>query len=234
MRYIIDMAIFGTLPNFTRAVLVARGLDNTQRAAASRNTFQKAAQAAGATFAEQAPTEHPQFSAWQEAYAAFRLDDLLDSSEQTSIPDALVFRTQNTPLANLLNGFGLQNLLPAGGDDLSAITGNVWLRPARGTELFRTIGQFDGAEAPDIGEIIYVDDGPHVLRRRWHGTPGGAAVITHETQAALIYLDCLPPIDRVRAEELAENLSKLIGGFFGADVETYFLTREQPAIEIPS
>ncbi|MBS1253662.1 MAG: hypothetical protein MAG451_02715 [Anaerolineales bacterium] len=87
-------------------------------------------------------------------------------------------------------------------------------------------------ESPEIAEIVYVDDGPHVLRRHWHGRPGNAAPITPHTENAVIYLDCLPPVSREQAEELSEKLANLISGFFNAQAETYFLTREQPAIEI--
>lgn len=242
MRYVIDMAIFGVLPEFTRAVLVARDLDNAQNAAASRNMLQKAAQQARAAFAEQVPIEHAHLAPWQRAYEAFGITGTLDEeanelrSDGTSkqaIPTPLLFQIKATPLASVLNAFALQNLVPAGGDDLDKITGNVWLRPARATELFVPASHPERPETPDIGEIVYVDDGPHVLRRRWHGRPGDTARITPQTRNALIYLDCLAPVDRAMGEELADRLSKLVSGFFGAQVTTYFLTREQPALMIP-
>jgi DNA/RNA-binding domain of Phe-tRNA-synthetase-like protein len=236
MRYIIDMAIFGPLPDYTRVVLVARQLDNTQNAAAGRNMLRKAAQAAGLIFENQASTNHPHFTPWQLAYEAFGITDVLsgkaEGPEKQGIPALLHLRTEDTPLTNILNAFALQNLLPVGGDDLDRVAGNVWLRPARGNELFIPAGHPERPESPDIGEIVCVDDGPYVLRRRWHGRQGDTARLTSQTRNALIYLDCLPPINRAKAEELAGKLTRLVAGFFGAQVETHFLTREQPAIEI--
>ncbi len=237
MRYIIDMAIFGTLPDYTRAVLVARELDNTRNEAASRNMLRKAAEAAGSIFTGQAPADHPHLAPWQQAYEVFGLLNRGPSAgsgtaEEQAFSVPLRLYTEDNPLSNILSAFGLQNLLPAGADDLDKIAGNVWLRPARGTELFIPAGHPERPETPDIGEIVYVDDGPNVLRRRWHGPPGDTTHITPQTRNALIYLDCLPPIDRPKTEELAGKLSKLISGFFGARVETYFLTRQQPAVEI--
>lgn len=233
MRYIIDMAIFGALPDYTRAVLVARELDNTRNMAASRNMLEKAVQTARSTFAHQTGPGHPNIIPWQRAYEAFRLADVLRDEDERAIPASLPFTAVMTPLTSLLNAFALQHVLPVGGDDLDRLTGNVWLRPARGNELFVPIGQPGPSEVPAISEIIYVDDGPTVLRRHWHGQPGGLAHITSETRNALLYLDCLPPIDRAQAEELAGRLAKLVSGFLGAQVEIYFLTRQQPAVQIP-
>ncbi len=230
MRYIVDMALFGMLPEFTRVVLMVRDLDNTRNAAASRNMLQKAARAASEITETQPQGTHSRLAPWHRAYQAFGLAGL--SGTQQGVPSPLIFATKNTPLANVINAFALQNVLPAGGDDLDKITGNVWLRPARGTELFMPVGQPEQSESPEIAEIVYVDDGPHVLRRKWHGTPGNAAPITQQTEAALIYLDCLPPIDQAGAEELAGQLAKLITGFFNAQVETHMLTRQRPALQI--
>lgn len=238
MRYVIDMAIFGTLSDYTRVVLVAHELDNTRNEAASRNMLRKAARAANSVFADQTPAGHPHLAPWHQAYEAFGLlsrgaeERRGGGAREGYIPAPLRLRTEDTPLTNVLNAFALQNLVPVGGDDLDKITGNVWLRPARGTELFIPAGHPECPETPDIGEIVYVDDGPNVLRRRWHGPPGDIARITSQTRNALIYLDCLPPIDQPKAEELAGKLTKLISGFFGARAEAYFLTRQQPAVEI--
>ncbi|MFQ5855593.1 MAG: B3/4 domain-containing protein [Anaerolineae bacterium] len=246
MRYIIDMAIFGTLPDYTRVVLVARELDNTQNAVVSRNMLSKAEQTASTLFEEQAPTEHPPIASWQRAYEAFGILSMgaeerrsRGTGEQGSrgardrpIPAQLYLRTDSTPLTDTLNAFALQNLLPVGGDDLDMISGNVWLRPARGTELFIPIGRPERPETPDIGEIVYVDDAPNVLQRCWHGHQGDTTRITPQTRNALVYLDCLLPIDRAMAEELAGKLTRLVSGFFGAQVETYYLTRQQPAVKI--
>ena len=230
MRYTIDMAIFGTLPDYTRVVLAARNLDNTQNVATSRNMLRKAIQAAADTFAHQSPARHPRFAPWMRAYEAFGVQN--GAAEEQGIPGQLYFHVHDTPLTDVLNAFALQNLLPAGGDDLDKINGNVWLRPARGNELFIPVGQPERPEAPAIGEIVYVNDGPYVLRRHWHGCAGDIARIATQTRNALIYLDCLPPIDRAKAEELAGKLARLVTGFFGAHVETHFLTREQPAVLI--
>lgn len=234
MRYIVDMAIFGTLPDYTRVVLVARQLNNAQNDAASRHMLRKAAQPAGLIFERQSPARHPHVAPWQQAYEAFGLSisEAEETSEAPGIPAPQRVRTHASPLTNVLNAFALQNLLPAGGDDLDSIAGNVWLRPARGNELFIPVARPERPEAPAIGEIVYVDDGPFVLRRRWHGPQGDTARITPQTRNALLYLDCLPPIDRGKAEELAGKLTRLVTGFFGAHVETYCLTREEPAIEI--
>jgi DNA/RNA-binding domain of Phe-tRNA-synthetase-like protein len=235
MRYIIDMALFGALPAYTRVVLLVRGLDNTQKAAISLNLLRKAEQTARAELANTDLAGDPHVATWRRAYSLFSVGDEQPASMLETllgwavagkpIPDA-------DPLTNLLRAFALQNRIPVGGDDLDLVSGNVWLRPSRGNELFAPLNRPDQAETPDIGEIITVDDASAVLCRHWNAWPGDLTKITPSTRNALLHLDALPPVDRLHAENLGEKLAKLVGGFVGGEVTMYLLSADQPAIHL--
>jgi len=236
MRYTIDMALFATLPDYTRVVLVLRGLENDRKVAASRNLRRKAAQAVQAAARDRDPAGDPRVAVWRRAYAVFGMDEagppsllevmLRQAAAGQSLPDA-------DPLTELLRAFALQHRVPVGGDDLERITGNVWLRPARGNEFFVPPEQAQRPTTPPIGEVITVDDAATVLCRRWNAWPSAFTQITPQTRSALLYLDALPPVDPSQVEELTDKFARLLTGFLGAQVETYFLTREQPAVDIP-
>ena len=235
MRYTIDMALFATLPDYTRVLLVLRGLDNERQVTASRNLRRKAAQAVRAAAHDADPSDDPRVAVWRRAYAVFGMDEagppslleglLRQAAAGQRLPDA-------DPLTELLRAFTLQHRVPVGGDDLERIMGNVWLRPARGNEFFMPPEHPERPETPPIGEIIAVDDAATVLCRRWNAWPSAFTQITPQTCNALLYLDALPPVDRSQTEELTAKLTRLLTGFLGAQVETYFLTREQPTVDI--
>jgi DNA/RNA-binding domain of Phe-tRNA-synthetase-like protein len=236
MRYTIDMALFAILPHYTRVLLVLRGLDNHRNVAASRNLRRKAAQAVQAAARNADPTTDPRVVVWRRAYAVFGMED----AQEPSLLEALLRRAaagqplpDADPLTELLRAFALQHRVPVGGDDLEHISGNVWLRPARGNEFFVPPERPERPEAPPIGEIVAVDDAATVLCRRWNAWPGAFTQTTPQTCNALLYLDALPPVDRPQAEELTDRLSRLLTGFLGAQVEVYSLTREQPTADIP-
>jgi DNA/RNA-binding domain of Phe-tRNA-synthetase-like protein len=232
MRYSIDMGIFGVLPDYLRVVIVARGIDNTQNLVASRNLLSKAIDAAATRFGAQPAGQHHHLSAWRRAYAAFGLEAPLAHTSDSSIPDLLKLGQPATPLANLAQAIGIQHAVPGGAHDLAAVAGNLWLRPARATELFIPVTTPEQPVAPDIGEIIYVDDGPHVLRRQWHGATSAGTRVTPATRDAIIYFDCLPPVGLVEAEEFATQTARLIAGFLDADSQTHILTWQQPSATI--
>lgn len=239
MRYSIDMGIFGVVPDFVRAVVVARGVDNSRNVSASRNLLAKAVDTAASAFGAPTGSEQNHLAAWRRAYTALGLDappaDQHASRAKPasqSVPTLLKLGQPATPLVNLVQAVAIQRVVPGGAHDLAAVTGNLWLRPARATELFVPATAPERPISPEIGEIIYVDDGPHVLRRRWHGETSATARIAPDTQDAVIYFDCLPPLSTADAEEIAAQGARLIAGFLHAEIETYTLTWLQPSIRI--
>jgi DNA/RNA-binding domain of Phe-tRNA-synthetase-like protein len=239
MRYSVDMGILGVLPDFVRVVVVARKVDNSRNASASRNLLAKAIDTAETASATPVDGDHDHLAAWRRAYTALGLESPPGAQDVRqakppgqSIPTLLKLGQSASPLANLAQAVAIQHGVPGGAHDLAPVTGNLWLRPARATELFMSTTTPEHPTSPEIGEIIYVDDGPYVLRRRWHGATGATARITPDTQDAIIYFDCLPPVSKPDAEEIATQAARLIAGFLDAAIETYMLTWQQPSIHI--
>lgn len=229
MRHSIDMGILGVLPDFLRVVVVAQEIDNRRNLSTSRNLLSRAVGAAETALGTPSGAGRNHLDTWRRAYAALGLEP---PAPGNSIPSLLKLGQPATPLANLAQALALQHLTPAGADDLAAVTGNLWLRPARATELFVPPTAPERPTSPEIGEIIYVDDGPHVLRRHWHGETGATARITPDTRVAAIYFDCLPPLGISQAEEIADQAARLVGGFLDGVTAIYTLTWHQPAVDI--
>ncbi len=217
------MAVFGVAPDYVRVSLRLVGADlaaSTAQAAAllARTAAQRTRLAA----------HDPRLAAWREPYLA------LGVSPATPPPPAVLAAWAATPgsvptqgaLADLVNAFALQHVVPVMCHDLAAATGDLWLRPSRGLELYLPVGG-GAAEAPPMGELILADSADKVLARHWHGAQGRPFLVTTAARLVHIHLDLLPP-QSVEAEPLTAALSKLLTGFLGGGVEAQFLTRARP------
>jgi DNA/RNA-binding domain of Phe-tRNA-synthetase-like protein len=129
-----------------------------------------------------------------------------------------------------MNGFSLWHLVPCGGDDLDAVSGDLLLRLAEGEERFVPLGE-EEAEHPEPGEAVYVD-GEQVLCRRWNWRQGEGTKVVPSARNVLINIDCLPPVGAVEAETLVVELAELVRVSCGGSVRHSLISARQPAVEL--
>ncbi|MCH4889826.1 hypothetical protein EZV73_19740 [Acidaminobacter sp. JC074] len=113
------------------------------------------------------------------------------------------------PLVDIYNCVSLKYALPLGGEDLSAVKGNIHLTLADGNESFTTIGS-DINEPPEKDEIVYKDD-LGCLCRRWNWREADRTKLTDQTQDAIIVFEVLSKAYRpilIKAMSHFEELAK--------------------------
>jgi DNA/RNA-binding domain of Phe-tRNA-synthetase-like protein len=229
----VDQAIFERFPQYTRAIVVARGIDNRGLEPEVEEMLREAEARCEALFAAEDLTSHPRIACWREAY---RVLDMKPGKNYSS-GESLARRARGgsrVPYVNtlvaLMNGFSLRHLVPSGGDDLDAVQGDLVLRLAKGDEEFVPLGGKE-AEHPEPGEAIYVD-AEQVLCRRWNWRQGDGTKITPSARNVLVNIDCLPPVDMAEAETLAVELAEFVRGSCGGSVRHGLITVSQPAVEL--
>jgi DNA/RNA-binding domain of Phe-tRNA-synthetase-like protein len=229
---IVSTEIFSRFPDYVRAIVVVRGLNNLGGQAEVEDLLREAEARCEALFAREELTTHPRLAAWREAY---RLLEMKPGKNYSSV-EALARRARGgspTPYINtlvaLMNAFSLRHLVPCGGDDLEAVRGDLILRLATGEEQWVPLGGKE-ASSPEPGEAIYVD-AEKVLCRRWNWRQGDATKILPATGQALVNIDCLPPVGLEEAEGLAAELAELIAGYCGGSVTHHLITAEKPSVE---
>jgi lysyl-tRNA synthetase class 2 len=230
---LVDGEIFSRFPDYVRAIVVARGINNMGGLPEVEDMLREAEVRWEALFAQEELTTHPRIACWREAY---RVLDMKPGKNYSSV-EALARRARGgspTPYINtlvaLMNGFSLRHLVPCGGDDLEAAQGDLTLRLATGEERWVPLGG-EAASSPDPGEAIYVD-AEKVLCRRWNWRQGDATKILPSTRHALLNIDCLPPVDGEEAEALAVELADLVGRFCGGSVTHHLITAGSPLVEL--
>jgi DNA/RNA-binding domain of Phe-tRNA-synthetase-like protein len=234
MRDIVDQEIFDRFPQYIRAIVVAKGINNQGGQAEVEDMLREAEARCEALFAQEELTTHPRIANWREAY---RVLNARPGKNYSSV-EALARRARGgspTPYINtivaLMNGFSLKHLVPCGGDDLDAAEGDLTLRLATGKEKFLPLGG-KGVSHPEPDEAIYVDDEQQVLCRRWNWRQGNATKITPDSRNVLINVDCLPPVDSGEAGELVAQLAELVERYCGGMVDHHLLTADKPVAEI--
>ena len=231
MRVSVAPELFELFPEARIALVVARGIDNSRRA--DETELLRSAQAGAAARLGSGPlTEHPRIHCWREAYRAFGAKPKdYPSSIENLARRALKgepLRSIN-PLVDLYNVVSLTHLLPAGGEDLDAIEGDIVLTRASTDELkVKLLGEGE-ERAPKPGEVIYKDDRGAICRR-WNWKEADRTKLTEKTANAILVLEAVPPISLEELEAAARELERLVLENCGGDARVELLDRQRPEV----
>ncbi len=234
MRIEIAPEIFSTFPGYVRHVLVAEDVDNA-RAHSALETMLAEAQAAlraDESFADL--KAHPRIASWRAAFEKFGVNP---NQCPPSIAN-LVKRVRggkDMPYVNALvcifNIVSMKYTLPAGGDDLDKVAGDIRLGPATGEETYVPLGSSDNVEHPRPGEIILYDTGNgDVFCRAWCWKSGDRSRIEESTRRVAINVDAMPPVGADEGLRAAEETAELVGRFCGGNVTIHRLTGENATL----
>jgi DNA/RNA-binding domain of Phe-tRNA-synthetase-like protein len=118
-------------------------------------------------------------------------------------------------LVDLCNAAALRYMIPVAPFDLDKIDGFCEVRHATGVECFWPIN----ATEPDIipeGEVIFADESPDVISRRWAWRQSDKAKITPHTERVVIVAEAVHDGAVSTAadigEYLLENITTILGG----------------------
>lgn len=200
-------------PEALIGVVRVRGCDNSRRGDSSAESaveaeLQQAAAAAANRFAGAALADEPRIACWRDAYRRFGANPKQSPSSIESLLRRAVKgggpRPIN-PLVDLYNAVSLTHLLPAGGEDLAHVRGDVVLCRAGAAEPPLILLGDAEPRPPHPGEVIYRDD-LSALCRRWNWREADRTKLTADTRDALLVLEALPPAGR---EDLRRALADL-------------------------
>ncbi|MFG2331578.1 B3/4 domain-containing protein [Streptomyces sp. NPDC048604] len=219
MRFIVSDEVRTLVPGFTHLAIEARGLVNGPSDDASSALLDAAARRLAERLDGRSPDQDPHVAAWRAAYSAFgakpsRTRNSAEALARRALADGGLPRINR--LVDAYNAISVAHLIPAGGEDLDRIKGDMRLIRAAGDEPFvTTAGGEQTVEHPDTGEIVWCDD-EGVTCRRWNWRQGPRTRIDDATENAVFLLESLAPmtVDELVAAgaELAESLEKLNPG----------------------
>lgn len=236
MRYIINPEVFRIYPAFRRAVLIARGMDNSREHPDVLAFLRECEEAVRRDEVLAAPYEHPLLHPWAEAFSSMHLNP---KRYPPSVINLIrrVRKGAELPYVNtlvaLFNCMSLRRLIPCGGDDLDVVAGDLVLTFATGEECYVPLAQPDVLEHPPAGEIIYMDSGSRdVFCRAWCWKNGDRSKLRSSTSRAAINLDMLTKNAEKELPAAAEELAAQLREWGGAEVEIHYLSPEVPSFRI--
>ena len=231
MKLSVGPELFELFPEARIALVVVCGIENTRRAGEAQ-LLHSAQASASARLGHGPLTEHPRILCWREAYRAFGAKPKdYPSSIENLLRRALKgepLRSIN-PLVDLYNVVSLTHLLPAGGEDLDAIEGDIVLtRDSAAEPPVKLLGESE-ERAPKPGEVIY-KDGRGAICRRWNWKEADRTKLTEKTANAILVLEALPPILVSELEAAARELERLVLEHCGGDARVELLDRQRPEV----
>jgi DNA/RNA-binding domain of Phe-tRNA-synthetase-like protein len=230
MRLLVTPEIFEMFPDAILGVVIARGIDNAGDPTAVFAELRRQEERVRQAFEGVSIPDHPRIACWREAYRQFgaKPKDYPSSIENLvrRVAKGHALPHINT-LVDLYNTVSLRYLLPAGGEDLDWIQGDVLLTRAGEDEApVRLLGEPE-ERAPRPGEVIY-KDGVSAICRRWNWKEADRTKLTLTTRNAVLVLEGLPPVPQASVAEAAEELAGLVRTHCGGQVRMSLVDRKNP------
>ena len=232
MQFSIQKELFDLLPDLTIGMVVAMGLDNTHPSKEIDDLLSQSIEEMKKSFIAEKAQDHPRIKPWRTAFSKLGISGSKFPSSTESIARRILkgdpFPKIN-PLVDLYNSISLRYLVPMGGHDLDTLDGNVYLRFAEGWEPFTPMGGGETMTVPK-GELVYRDD-REVLTRNWVWRQCEKDKTTEKTQNIFIPIDVLGEVGKERADEIIQELSRLIPKYLKGTLVSAILNREKLSFE---
>ncbi|MCH7555813.1 MAG: hypothetical protein IIC08_07480 [Proteobacteria bacterium] len=228
--------IIGDYPAFRVAFVVLRGIRPPGDCgpgieALAAETERRAAAMLSAT----AIAELEEIRQWRAAYRSFGIK----KTSYRNACEALLRRIRRgeglprvAPLVDLYNALSVKYRIPAGADDLAALTPPLAFRYAAPGDGFRDLaGDPDSDDPPKPGEVVLAD-AAHVLCRRWNWRQDARSRIQPATTDATLVLQTLADDGAERLTQAAEELAKHARDDLGASCAWAIASADTPVVEL--
>lgn len=231
MRFSVQKELFDRLPDLTIGMVVATGMDNTHPSKEIDALLSQTIEEMKKNFVVDKAQDHPRIRPWRDAFSKLGISGSKFPSSIESMARRVLkgdpFPRINA-LVDLYNSLSLKYFVPMGGHDLETLEGNIHLRFAEGWEPFTPMGGGETLVVPK-GELVYRDD-REVLTRNWVWRQCEKDKATEKTKKIFIPIDVLGEVGRERAEEIIQELQRLIPGYLGGRISSFILNRGNSSV----
>lgn len=234
MNLSVNSQIFATFNNPRIAVTVVKGTNNRADIAAFAPELKALTTKLEEEYGDQVISQLPKIAAWREAYRVFGVK----AKDYPSSIEALYKRVTRggsvgdiNPLVDIYNYISLKYMLPAGGEDIDKMQGNLELTYATAGEKPVTVLGKDEAQAPPEGEVIYKDDAGTICRR-WNWREVARTILTPDTTNCILVLEALNPVIDGELQSAQRELGELVEKYCGGTVTHHMVTKDNPKIEL--
>lgn len=228
MRFQHNEAIWRDFPLLAAGAVVIQGETSDRDVARQTQRF---LDRADVRLRRSSESELPEIQAWRRAFAQMGLKP----TQYRCASEALLrrYRKDKTlphvhPLVDLCNAVSMAYAIPVAVFDLDRVDGNLEVRYAKGTEVYRT---FSGeTEHPAPGEVIFADAASQAHARRWTNRQSALSAVRPESTRALIVAEALHDNAVADVAALLEEMQDVLTVVRAEPKSVARLSSEQPSI----
>lgn len=234
MKFSVSPKIFETFSSVTIGALVFRGLSNAESSQEINSLLTAEESRIRSSYQKETFTEHDSIQVWRRAYAAFGVKPK-DAKSSIENLYRIVLSGRDvrriSALVDIYNYISLKHMLPLGGEDLDAVSGNIELRFAGTNEPpVKLLGDEDPS-TPLSGEVIYADS-ISAICRRWNWREADRTKLTDATKNCVLVIEGIELISQDKVLKALEELRVLVQRFCGGEAKSFILSAKQPEVEM--
>lgn len=233
MKYRIDTKIFERFPGLNIGIVIARNIDNRGFSDEIMHLIREKEKEVRENYDVKTLSQHPKIGSWRRAYSSFGAKPKKYKSSVESLYRMIlkgVDLRHINKIVDIYNYISIKHMIPAGGDDIAKVEGDIILRFARGEEPFTALNS-EEIENPKEGEVVYADR-REVLCRRWNWRECDKTKMTEETKEVALVIEGLSPLAGEKVQEITEDLCGLVKKYCGAETRTIILNETRREVEI--
>lgn len=233
MKLKIDAKIFEKFPELKLGAVTARNIDNHGVSDEIMQLIREKEREIRENYDTETLSQHPKINSWRGAYSSFGAKPKKYKSSVEGlyrmILKGLDLRHINK-IVDLFNYISIKYMIPAGGDDMAKVDGDITLKFAVGDEPFTALNSKEKGIAKE-GEVVYADS-KEVLCRRWNWRESDKTKMTEKTKDVILVVEALPPVTKEELDEVEEELKRLITKYCGGEIRTAILDDGKREIEV--
>jgi len=234
MKFKINHKIFERFPGLTISIVVCKNINNSGASEEIQKNIRSEESIIREKFTSETLSLNPKIDAWRKAYSAFGAKPKENKSSVENLYRMVLkgidLRHINK-LVDIYNFISLKHMLPAGGEDIDKIQGDVGLTFAEADEPAVLLLGDKEPRPPHAGEVIYKDS-VSAICRRWNWREADRTKFTEETKNCFLVIEGLPPVAKEEIETASKELSGLVQEHCGGEVSYIILDIEQPETNI--
>lgn len=233
MKLKIESRILESFPGLNLGVVIARQIDNRGQSDELMRLIRKSEGEIRREYNTETFSQEPKIESWRKAYSSFGAKPKKYKSSVESLYRMILkgidLRHINK-VVDTYNFISLKYMVPAGGDDMAKVEGDVILRFARGDEPFTALNSSQ-EEVVKQGEVVYADD-HDILCRRWNWRECDKTKMTEETRDVVLVVEGLPPVTGEEMETIINDLSLMVNDHCGGEIKRAVMNEARAEIEV--
>lgn len=234
MNFSVNPKLFNDFDDVNIGVSVVQNADNSSLPSSFYQKLDEVLKEVTENRSSEKLSLEPKIASWRDAHRKF-------GSKPKDYPSSVealykrILKGQGlgriNPLVDIYNYISLKYMLPAGGEDLDQIKGNLELTYAANNEKpVKVLGK-DDLQAPPLGEVIYKDDDGTICRR-WNWREVKRTILTPKTKACILVIEGIHPVTVDEIKKAQNELSELVTNLCKATVNNHLIDKNQPSVSI--